>query len=260
MDRRDPATTDTAGQGTAPQPGSTAHGRAARRARADHRAFFELLSHELRTPVTSIHVAAGILRTRATSLGDDGRGELIEDIADETERLLRVVDDLLVLAQLDAGVDVAREPLLLQRLVPPVLQRERRRRPDVRIELRETGTLPVVRGDELGVQQVVRDLVADVGRWWGREPVSVVLGPTEPPGAHVRVIHHGPGLGALRRARPSWRSRRAALHRPVAGGIGPYTCARLAKAMGGHSWTRPRADGGCESGLWLPAVARMTDD
>jgi K+-sensing histidine kinase KdpD len=222
---------------------------------SEQAAYFELLSHELRTPVTSIHAAASLLRTRDDTFGDDTRRELVDDIADETERLLRVIDDLLVLSQLDAGLRLAEEPLLLQRLVPDVLQQERSRRPHVPLGLLESGPLPVVRGDESGVQQIVRDLVADVGRWWSHEPVAIELGTTEAPGAHVRVIHRDAAIEAEHRATPAaWHGWPTPPH-PLQGSIGQYTCARLARAMGGRSWARPRTDGGTERGLWLPAFA-----
>jgi len=265
MDGKDPVR-ETAGRGTLGGPrkgvssgGTEITGIAAAGADAldpsEQAAYFELVSHELRTPATSIHAAASLLRTRTDTMGDDTRRELVDDIADETERLLRVIDDLLVLSQLDAGLRPAEEPLLLQRLVPHVLQQERGRRPHVPLRLLESGPLPVVRGDELGVRQIVRDLVSDVGRWWSREPVAIELGTTEAPGAHVRVIHRDAATDAERRAAPAARYGWQTPPRPLQGSIGQYTCARLARAMGGRSWARPRTDGGTERGLWLPQFA-----
>jgi K+-sensing histidine kinase KdpD len=265
MDGKHPVR-DTAGRGTpsglgedAPTGGVKTAGIALAKpealAPAEQAAFFELLSHELRTPATSIHAAAILLRTRAQTFGADTRRELVDDIADETERLLRVIDDLLVLSQLDAGLALAQEPLLLQRLVPSEVQQERRRRPHVPVGLLESGPLPVVRGDELGVRQIVRDLVSDVGRWRSREPVAVELGTADSRGAHVRVIHRDAATDVERSVAPTVWQGWPTPPRPLQGSIGQYTCARLARAMGGHSWARPRTDGGTERGLWLPAFA-----
>jgi K+-sensing histidine kinase KdpD len=222
-------------------------------------ALLDVLSHELRTPLTSIHAAAVILRHRGPTLAEDARDELIEDIRDETERLLRVVDDALMVGQLDAGLGLGREPLLLQRLVPNVLEEERRRRPGIAVELHQRGELPVVCGDELAVRQVVRDLVSDLGRWRAHEPVRVELGVGEGHGAHVRVIQGGTGDAADPRHGAVGHRTRHATH-SLAGAIGRHARVRLARAMGGRCWTRWRADGRTEHGLWLPAFVQMADD
>lgn len=210
--------------------------------RPEEAAFLELLSHELRTPVTSIHVAASILRRRSRLLGEDLRTELVEDISEEVERLHRVIDDLLTLAHLDAGLDLAHEPLLLQRVVPQVLQQERQRHPGLTIDLRQAGVLPVVCGDELAVRQVTRDLVSGVRRPHDGERLQVELSAPDERGACLRVLRTGEHV------------------RAAGSDIGRYTCERLTSAMGGRWWQGPRPDGSLEQGVWLPTFAQMTDD
>ncbi len=66
-------------------------------------AFVAMLSHELRTPVTTIYAASQIL-SRNTALLDDPRArELFPDITSESERLLQLIENLLVLTRLDRG-------------------------------------------------------------------------------------------------------------------------------------------------------------
>ncbi len=203
-------------------------------------AYLELLSHELRTPVTSIHAAASVLRARGHRADEALRAELAEDIADETERLLRTIGDVLMLAQLEARLPLAREPLLLQRTVPLLLSGERRRRPGVVIELVEHGPLPLVEGDEAGVDHVLRDLLAESSAGPGGS-VTVELRASNPTGGEVHVVDRGPV-------------------EPVAFGLSRYASRRVMEAMGGRTWVRPRPDGRVERGLWLPAFGRMVDD
>jgi len=225
-------------------------------------AFLSMLSHELRTPVTSIYAASGLLATQ-DSFSTADRDELVRDISEESEHLLRLVDDLLVLAHFDEGIDLIQEPSLLQRVIPIVVERERRRSPGAEIELRAASGLPVVTGDETSVQQVARNLISNATKYGLGQPVLVEIGPSEDePGAVVRVLDRGPGVTPAEGEalfRPFYRSSRTA--RATGGaGIGLYVCRRLVEAMGGRMWARQRPGGGSEFGFWLPEYEYQPDD
>lgn len=235
----------------------------ARQGQGLREAFLSMLSHELRTPVTSIYAASVMLASQTASLSAADRAGLARDISEECERLLRLVDDLLVLAHFDEGIDLVQEPSLLQRVVPIVVERERRRFPGVDIELRIGSGLPVVIGDETSVQQVVRNLVSNAAKYGQGQAVLVELATSEDDlGAVVRVLDRGPGVAPAEGEalfRPFYRSSHTA---PVSGGagIGLYVCRRLVEAMGGHMWARQRPGGGSEFGFWLPRYDHLPDD
>jgi len=234
----------------------------ARRSRGLREVFLSMLSHELRTPVTSIYSATDLLRSRLDSLDDEERAGLVDDISEEAERLLRLVDDLLVLAHFDEGIYLVQEPSLLQRAVPDVVERERRRWPGIEIELRMQPDLPVVTGDQTSVQQVVRNLVSNAAKYGLGMPVVVELDEGDEPGVVARVLDQGPGVTPEETEalfRPFFRSTRTARASSGAG-IGLYVCRRLVEAMGGHIWAQRRASGGSEFGFWLPEYAYEPDD
>lgn len=235
----------------------------ARRSRGLRDAFLGMLSHELRTPVTSIYAATDLLRGRRSALPDDVRQDLIEDVAAEAERLLRLVDDLMVLAYYEEGLQLIQEPSLLQRVVPAVVDSERRRWPDIDIDLRVGPDLPVVIGDETSVQQVVRNLISNAAKYGGGTPVIVELRVAEGEGgAIVRVLDRGDGVSpeeAESLFRPFYRSPRTRAVSAGAG-VGLYVCRRLVETMGGHMWARPREGGGSEFGFWLPEYVHDPDE
>jgi signal transduction histidine kinase len=230
----------------------------ARRSRGLHDAFLGMLSHELRTPVTSIYVAADLLGSSSVSLSEEERSGLIDDISMESERLLRLVEDLLVLAHFDEGISLITEPSLLQHVVPAAVDRERRRLIGIDIELRIGPDLPVVIGDETSVQQVVRNLVSNAVKYGDGKPIVVeLLASDEERGVIVRVLDRGQGMAVHEVEavfRPFFRSPRTARTSSGAG-VGLYVCRRLVEAMGGHMWARPRDGGGSEIGFWLPEYA-----
>jgi signal transduction histidine kinase len=234
-----------------------------RQSRGLREAFLGMLSHELRTPVTSIYAAADLLRRSTSSLDEQDRSGLMDDISTESERLLRLVDDLLVLAHFEEGLELIREPSLLQRVVPLVVDRERRRWSEIDIDLCIEPELPVVSGDETSVQQVVRNLLSNAAKYGGGSPVVVELSASdEERGAIVRVLDGGYGVLADETEsifRPFFRSPSTATVSSGVG-VGLYVCRQLVEAMGGHMWARPRDGGGSEFGFWLPEYVHDLDE
>jgi signal transduction histidine kinase len=76
-------------------------------------------SHELRTPLTTIRGNLGLLR-RDPPIDAVDREAVIHDMIDETNRLIRLVNDLLVLARADAGRPLRSEPVPIQPLVEDI--------------------------------------------------------------------------------------------------------------------------------------------
>ena len=69
------------------------------------------VSHDLRTPLASITGAASTLRSQGEKLQPETRQELLDSIADEAERLSRLVSNLLDMTRLESGVELRRDLL-----------------------------------------------------------------------------------------------------------------------------------------------------
>jgi signal transduction histidine kinase len=130
------------------------------------------VAHQLRTPLTVVRGGLAILDEPAARLSTDERREVMADIREETERLVRVVDDLVVLLAPDT-VPLRTEPVLLQRLVPAMLGAEPAE--GVRsVEARLDDGLPAASGDPDQVAHILRNLVAAAARVDPRGEVRVV--------------------------------------------------------------------------------------
>jgi PAS domain S-box-containing protein len=215
--------------------------------------FIGVLSHELRTPVTTIYAGAKVL-ARPGNLGDRTRAEIFDDIVIESERLHRLVEDVVAMTRFgDEGGDVGAEPVLLQRLLPSVVASEDGRWPGVSFSVQVPAGLPTVIADPTYVEQVVRNLLSNAAKYGG--PGATVVARVEEADGEVRVriLDDGPGFPpeeADRLFELFFRSSRTA--RAAAGaGIGLFVCARLIKAMGGRIWATPRPEGGAEFGFAL---------
>src|SRR5690606_23406422 len=128
--------------------------------------FIGMLSHELRTPVTAIYGGSQLLLDRGDRLDEDTRRELISDVASEAERLHRLIENLLVMARVERGQDLAGgEPVLLQRILPLIIDRERLLWPGTDLRMTVPPGLPTVRGHDGYVGQVVRNLVSNAAKY-----------------------------------------------------------------------------------------------
>jgi PAS domain S-box-containing protein len=228
----------------------------ARLARLARDAFIGVLSHELRTPVTTIYGNSKLLERIERGRSAELRREVFTDIETEAERLYRLVEDLLVLARFgDEGRtgDLGREPLLLQRIVPAVISSEEGRWPETRFEVDLEAGLPPAQGDQTYVEQVVRNLVNNAAKYGGAESVVGVEVRSTPDEVRVSVLDEGPGFPSDEAGRLFdlfYRSPHTA-GRASGAGIGLFVCRRLIEAMDGRIWARPRPAGGSEFGFAL---------
>jgi PAS domain S-box-containing protein len=215
-------------------------------------AFAGILSHELRTPITSIYAASTLLRR--AGLEDAQRAELLDDIGQESERLRRLVEDLVVLARVERGtIQIHTEPVLLPHVLRNVCSREQARWPGRRIGLKIVGRLPVALAEASFVEQVLRNLIGNAAKYGPSNGQIEVMADAQNGHPRVRVLDHGPGIDpdeAERLFELFYRSERTA---GIAGsGIGLFLAHRLIASMDGTIWARPRDDGpGAEFGFTL---------
>jgi PAS domain S-box-containing protein len=221
--------------------------------------FVGVLSHELRTPVTTIYGGAKIL-ARDNALSEEQRREIFEDIHDEAERLHRLVEDVIALNRFgedQAGGAVGDEPVLLQRILPSVVRAEQVRWPGVTFALEMTPGLPTVVADPTYVEQVVRNLLSNAAKYGGSG--TTVRAVVESVGDEVRVQirDDGPGFPAEEADRLFdlfFRSSSTSSQAPGAG-IGLFVTSRLIRAMGGRVWASSPGERGAEFGFALRVMA-----
>ena len=221
-------------------------------------AFNGIISHELRTPITSIYGGAKLLARRDRQLEPATRQELIDDLEADADRLYRLVEDLLVLSRSERGtIERGDDPVAVQRVVERVVRSEQQRWPGVRFSA-ETSAVSTARGDETYLEQIMRNLLSNAAKYSGDGSVHVVVDETTE-GVRVRVLDEGPGLDPNETTKLfDLYYRSPATAGTVGGaGIGLFVCRALVEAMGGRIWATTRPEGGAEFGFIL---ARLTDD
>lgn len=224
--------------------------------------FIGVLSHELRTPVTAIYGGSQLLLSRWETMDPASARELLEDIAAEGERLHRLIENTVVLARIERGRELrGADPVLIQRVLPRVVERERSLWPAIAITLSVPPNLPTVTGDETYLAQVVRNLISNAAKYAGANGEIEVVASSTGDTVEIRVLDRGPGIdpaAADRLFELYYREPSMSLATPGAG-IGLFVCRQIVQSLGGRIWARPRPGGGSEFGFSLRVYAADDD-
>jgi K+-sensing histidine kinase KdpD len=138
--------------------------------------FVAVASHELRTPASSVYGALATLRERGDALSPEVQRELEQTAWEQSDRLRRLIEQLLDLSRLDArSIRVEPRAVLLRRLLDDVVRATSMLSSDVIVEV--DPELTVV-ADSLVIDRVVTNLVSNA-RTYGRAPIRIAAAHTE---------------------------------------------------------------------------------
>jgi signal transduction histidine kinase len=153
------------------------------------RNFVADVSHELRTPLTTLRGNLGLLR-RQPPIPVDERDDILADMTDESDRLIRLVNDLLVLARADAGRSLASEPVEILPILEETCRQARVFDParDIRLDAEDLSIM----GDRDAFKQVLL-IALDNALKHSDGPVQVgaVRNGSQ---VEIRVRDFGPGI------------------------------------------------------------------
>jgi two-component system OmpR family sensor kinase len=219
------------------------------------RRFVADASHELRTPLTAVRAYAELFGRGAAARPEDLERSM-SGIVREAERMSLLVDDLLLLARLDEGRPLEREPVDLAAVVREAVDAARVVDPEWPIELSvEPAT---VTGDAARLRQVLDNLLANARTHTpAGTPVSVELRRVDTR-AELTVADRGPGLSEEQAARVFERFYRADNSRARTSGgagLGLSIVAAVVAAHGGTAEARPTPGGGATFAIALPLAS-----
>jgi two-component system sensor histidine kinase KdpD len=223
-------------------------------------AMFSSVTHDLRTPLASIK--AGV-----TSLLDVGvhhdpaqERELLTTILEETDRLNRLVGNLLDLARIRAGaLTPTRQPAAIDEIVEVVLARMRPRLAGHTVAAELPPDLPDVSVDPVQMDQVLTNLLENAGR---HAPEGTRIGVSVQWVRHavqVRVSDEGPGIPADERERVFEAFYRGSSSPETPGsGLGLAISKAVVVAHGGRIWIEDAEGGGCVVAFEIPGEEGAT--
>jgi signal transduction histidine kinase len=203
--------------------------------------FVATASHELRTPLTAVYGAARTLLRRDIDLSGTRRRDFLEMIANESERLSRIVDDILLANRLDAGaVDIATERCDPFALASSIVDATRARAPsNIDLRLDASPELPPIAADPDRLRQVLVNILDNAIKYSpdGGEVAVSLRGN----GERLRFEVRDEGLGfpetELERVFQRFHRLDPQQRRGIGGtGLGLYICRELVERMNGRIW------------------------
>jgi two-component system sensor histidine kinase KdpD len=218
-------------------------------------ALFSSVSHDLRTPLASIKTSVTSLLDEDAAHGDEQRRELLKTVLEETDRLNRVVGNILDLAKARAGaIAPAKEPTAVDEIVESVVHRMAGRLSEVRVRLALRDDLPEIRADPVQLDQVLTNLLENAVRFSppGGE-VLVAVAPWREGGVQVRVADEGPGVPPEERERVFEPFYRRDDGRRTGSGLGLAIARAIVTAHGGRIWIEGTPLGGAAAVFELPS-------
>ncbi len=219
------------------------------------RRFVSDASHELRTPLTSIGGYADLYR-RGGLADSVVLDDAMRRIQQETIRMSRLVDDLLLLARLDEGRAPTRAPVDIAALLRDAAADSAVIDPTRLVTLRVTEPL-LTFGDEHELHQVVRAILGNALRYT-RGPIQLIGVPAPHGGATIEVVDEGPGMEPAVASRIFERFFRGDAGRARGdggSGLGLAVVKSIVTAHGGRAEVETSPAGGTRIRIVLPGGA-----
>ena len=153
------------------------------------------VSHDLRTPLASITGAASTLRSQGDKLQPETRQDLLESIADEAERLSRLVSNLLDMTRLESGVELRRDYYPLEEIVGAALQRMEKQLERRQVTTSLPDTLPLVYADDVLLGQLILNLLENATKYTPEGTPIELEAEASADSVVLEIRDRGPGFG-----------------------------------------------------------------
>jgi PAS domain S-box-containing protein len=225
--------------------------------------FLSLVSHEFRTPLTTIHGGAHLLANQSGTLDEKAEQELLADIVTESDHLDQMLTNMLTLTAVIAGrLPVRSEPLLLEPLARATTAEVAVHAPDHQFLVEIPADLPPSEGDPALLEQVLRNLYENAVKYSPGGGVVRTTASIEERMVSIHVADSGIGIAPAEVDRVFARFHRAGADSSVRGmGLGLYLCQHLVEAQGGHvAASSPGLGQGATFSVTLPLARDWGDE
>jgi two-component system sensor histidine kinase KdpD len=217
-------------------------------------AMFSSVTHDLRTPLASIKAGVTSLLDVAVQHDPEQERDLLTTILEETDRLNRLVGNLLDLARIRAGaLTPTRQPGAMDEIVEVVLARMRSRLGDHVVTAHLPASLPDVSVDPVQLDQVLTNLLENAGRHAPKGSEIQVSVLWLHGAVQVRVADEGPGIPLDDRDRVFEAFYRgSSIPETPGSGLGLAIAKAVVVAHGGRIWVEDNPRGGCVVAFEIP--------
>lgn len=196
------------------------------------------ISHDIRTPLTSIIGASDIYLQDDNSLSEEDKRRMVGNIREDAGWLITMIENILSVTRIDESTaKVTKEEQPLEEVVTSAIGRIRRRIPSIRIKVNMPDDLIMVPMDPILIEQVIINLLENAYKHSGsKEPIDIEI-TTDDKNVYFSVKDYGKGidqhkLDTIFDGNPSYSYDKADSSKGI--GIGLSICKTIIEAHGGH--------------------------
>lgn len=220
--------------------------------------FLSLISHEFRTPVTTIHGGAHLLAQRSDALDPETRQQLLDDIIAESTTLDQMLANILTVTAIQAGrLEPATDPILIPQVIQRATASAEAKARDHRFVVDLPERVPPAEGDEGLLSQVLRNLYENAAKYSPAGSTVTTSVSVDDVWVTIHVADQGSGIAREYLGSVFERFRRPGADPTVRGmGLGLYLSRHLIEAQRGHiGATSPGPGKGATFSITLPIAA-----
>jgi signal transduction histidine kinase len=218
--------------------------------------FVAVVSHELRTPLTSIQGYIKTMLQLSPDLEEVQRRSFLEAADRQSERLRRLIEQLLVVSRLESHVEpLVWQTVSLARVTAHVVDELRPRAHGHTFDVRFSADLPEVETDESKLHQILSNLVENALKYSPPDTRITVRGEPSIGGIVITVEDEGTGIpeDAWDRVFDRFYQVDSSHTRRQGGtGLGLYICRKMAEAIGARIWLASSDRDGSEFCVFVP--------
>lgn len=213
------------------------------------------VSHELRSPLTSVKGYTSLLLNRWDRLGDDQKRMMLEQVNHDADRVVRLITELLDISRLEAGRLVLRRQLVdLERLAGAVVAKVGIEYPQLDASVHFALDTPQVWADPDKIEQVLTNLVENACKYADPRGLVIEGGPDGDASVNVVVTDRGNGIPSEDLPKVFTKFFRRSEGRPTGSGLGLWISRGLVEAHGGRLTAASPPGGGASFRFTLPLI------
>ena len=217
------------------------------------------VSHDIRTPLTSIVGSASALIENEEEISEEMKAELVQDIRSEAQWLIQIVENLLSITRIDSETGetkINKQEELLEEIISSAVLKFKKRFSDIKVSVTMPEELVLVPMDGILVEQVLVNLLENAAIH-GKHTSEIHIS-SEEDGDMIKVMVEDNGAGIKDTMLPrifdgnmqSGEDSVSDSKRNM--GIGLSVCKTIIKAHKGNMKAENRMDGGARFTFWLP--------
>lgn len=192
------------------------------------------VSHELRSPLTSVKGYTSLMLNRWDRLADDQKKMMLEQVNHDADRVTRLITELLDISRLETGRLILRRQLVdLHQLAGTVVEKVRMEYPELEATIAFPAGFPAVYADPDKVEQVLTNLVENACKYASPKGLSID-GTAGPDAVSVAVRDRGEGIPRSDLPKVFTKFFRREVGRPTGSGLGLWISRGLVESHGGE--------------------------